>query len=65
MLLFILQEAHVKKLTIKLVSAKVNSKLLCHGYFHSAGQTVLAEIKFTVKIYKPSEKTTIRGKISI
>lgn len=28
----------------------------CHGYFHSTGQTILAENKLTVKIYKPSEE---------
>ena len=38
-------------------------KLLCHGYFHSAGQTILSENKLTVKIYKASEETTVIRKL--
>lgn len=58
-----LQEAQAQKLTIKLISAKVNMKLLCHGYFHSADQTILAENKLTVRICTASEETTIIEKI--
>lgn len=38
-------------------------KLLCHGYFQSAGQTILAEHEVPVKIYKPNEENTTIGKI--
>lgn len=60
---YLLQEAWAKKLTIKLVSAKIYIKLLCHGYFRSTSQTILSENKLTVKIYKASEETTTIGKI--